>query len=107
MSTSIAQKRKRVNSPIAFTCSSYIKNTNAPEPPWIWAPHDFIIFTPPEPDRGSCYAASLAAEDYLVALREALTEGDDLSARMAIHVIRALTEVTLAKLSGSPKPSVH
>jgi hypothetical protein len=68
---------------------------------FIWTPPaSYIRYTPPEPDRGCCYGASYAADDLLEHVREALRGGDDLAARCALHTLRGLAEVVLAKLSG-------
>jgi hypothetical protein len=71
------------------------------EAPWVWfAPSTSYVILPPapEPDRATCYSASLAADDLLEDLRAALIDGDDLSARMALHTLRGLAEVVLAQL---------
>jgi hypothetical protein len=73
-----------------------------PEWPWLGPSHSFIILPPPpEPDRATCYAASLAADDLLEEVRAALRDGDDLSARMALHVLAGLVKVVTGQLGGS------
>jgi hypothetical protein len=83
--------------------SSYIILPDpAPHPLWphlpLLDPPSMFVFAPPPPDRATVYAASLAGDDLLEELRAALIEGDDLGARMALHVLRGLAEVALAKL---------
>lgn len=97
MQTSIAQTQNHVNSETCF--ASYILIHGEP---WVWfAPFpSYVVYTPPEPDRGACYAASLAGDDFLEDFRAALRTGDDLAARCALHALRGLAEVVVAKLRG-------
>ena len=60
-----------------------------------------ILPPPPEPDRATCYAASLAADDLLEDVRAALRDRDDLSARMAVHVLAGLIKVVTGPLGGT------
>ena len=105
MPSSAIQAEPDQRTPWVTFPGSFIMTRNPPEWPWFSTPTSFISFEPPPPDRGSVYSASLVADDLLEDLRDALIAGDDLAARMAIHVLRAIAEVTLAKLS--PIPSVH
>jgi hypothetical protein len=87
--------------------TSFISFPGEPDEAWIWAFPDVSqsyirLPPPPEPDRGACYAASLAADDLLEDFRAALRDGDDLSARMALHTLVGLAKVVTGQLSGSP-----
>jgi hypothetical protein len=86
--------------------SSFIHFPGEPPEAWIWAFPDVSLSyvippPPPEPDRGACYAASLAADDLLEDFRAALRDGDDLSARMALHTLVGLAKVVTGQLSGT------
>jgi hypothetical protein len=97
--TACHEKAFAVNS---FSCRSdsffIFRRDDAPS---SWTPPaSYIVYTPPEPDRGACYGASLAADDLLEEFRAALIGGDDLAARMAFHTLRGLAEVVIEKLRG-------
>jgi hypothetical protein len=103
MSTSVAQKRKNVKQEGAFSCrhDGFIRFSGDDTWPRFVPPSaSYVLYEPPPPDRATCYSASLIADDLLEAVRVALRDGDDLSARCALHTLRGLAEVVLAKLRG-------
>jgi hypothetical protein len=97
----IAETCLRVQPSGPVFSDSFIKlDALGPEPWRCQRSETFIYFAPPEPDRGACYGASLAADDLLEEFRAALIGGDDLAARMAFHTLRGLAEVVIEKLRG-------
>jgi hypothetical protein len=85
---------------------SFVLLNGEPVEPWIWAfPHpglSYIVFPPPpEPDRARAYGDLNWADDYLEAAKAALRDGDDLSARMALHTLAGLVKVVTGQLGGT------
>jgi hypothetical protein len=99
----LPETRFRVNRQTHFGGSFFLLN-GEPIEPWTWAFPDVSLSyvtlpPPPEPDRVACYAASLAADDLLEDVRASLRDGDDLSARMALHALAASSRWLLASLA--------
>ena len=69
----IHETQDHVNTETCFSfVPSYIRFPGDDAPPWIRTPlATFILIPPPpEPDRATCYGASLVADDLLEDLRE-------------------------------------
>lgn len=94
---------------------SFILYGGEPPPSWPGISHSYITIAPPKPKRvrrrritarmrSTAYSATLAADDYLEAAREALRAGDDRGARHVLEVLRSIIAVALKTISDKCLP---